>query len=211
MDNTEKKYKQAFSLFTISQFFMMLGLLEYGSYIKAISEIMGIFIIFQLVAFIMMIAAATKLHDFNKNFFYAFVTSIICLFTSLLASVGSESTEDFTIAWARGMDISSNILICVAYAYFFLGCKDHFIEEGMERNAKRCRFGFFYVIGMTILINLMAFIGSFNAIKTNYLVAAIFKYGALAMKLAMYLFMFIILVIMMRVMKKKEKEEEAHE
>ena len=67
MDNTEKKYKQAFSLFTISQFFMMLGLLEYGSYIKAISEIMGIFIIFQLVAFIMMIAAATKLHDFNKN------------------------------------------------------------------------------------------------------------------------------------------------
>ena len=64
---------------------------------------------------------------------------------------------------------------------------------------------------MTILINLIIFIGSFNAIKTNYLVAAIFRYGALAMKLAMYLFMFIILVIMMRAMKKKEKEEEAHE
>ena len=172
---------------------------------------MGLFVLFELTANIMMIAAVTKLHDFNKNFFYAFVTSIICLFVSLLASVGSESTEDFTIAWARGMDVSSNILICVAYAYFFLGCKDHFIEEGMERNAKRCRFGFFYVIGMTILINLMAFIGSFNAIKTNYLVAAIFRYGSLAMKLAMYLFMFIIIMIMMRAMKKKEKEEETHE
>ena len=211
MDNTAKKYKQAFLLFTISQFFMMLGLLEYGSSIKAISEIMGIFIIFQLIAFITMIAAATKLHDFNKNFFYAFVTSIICLFVSLLASVGSESTEDFTISWARGMDISSNILTCVAYAYFFLGCKDYFIEEGMERNAKRCRFGFFYVIGMTILINLMAFIGSFNGIKTNYIAASIFRYGALVVKLAMYLFMFIILVIMMRNMKNKQKEEEAHE
>ena len=64
---------------------------------------------------------------------------------------------------------------------------------------------------MTILINLMAFIGSFNGIKTNYIAASIFRYGALAVKLAMYLFMFIILVIMMRNMKNKQKEEEAHE
>ena len=210
MENT-KKYQKAFLIFTIAQFFMVLGLFEYGTSIKAISDIMGLFILFEFTALIMMIAAVTKLHDFNKNFFYAFITSIICLFTSLLATIGSESTEDFTVSWARGVDISSNILLCVAYAYFFLGCKDHFTEIGMERNAKRCRFGFFYVIGMTILVNLMAFIGSFNGIKTNYVAASIFRYGALAVKLAMYLFMFIILVIMMRAMKKKEKEEEAYE
>ena len=206
-----KKYQKAFLLFTIAQFFMMLGLFEYGTSIKAISDFMGLFVLFELTANIMMIAAVTKLHDFNKNFFYSFVTSIICLFTSLLATIGGESTEDFTVSWARGIDISSNILLCVSYAYFFLGCKDYFNEIGMERNAKRCRFGFFYVIGMTILINLMAFIGSFNGIKTNYIAASIFRYGALAVKLAMYLFMFIILLIMMRNMKNIQKEEETHE
>lgn len=205
------KYKKAFLIFTIAQFFMILGLFDNATSIKAISEIMGLFIIFEIVGFIMLIAAATKLRDFNKNFFYSFITFIICLFCSLLVSVGSESTEDFTIAWSRGLNVSLDILLCISYAYFFLGCKDHFNEAGMERNAKRCRFGFFYVIIMTILINLMAFIGSFNAIKTNYLLAAIFKYGGLAMKLAMYLFMFIILVLMMRNMKKQEKEEVTNE
>lgn len=211
MDNSLKKYQKAFLLFTIAQFFMMLGLFEYGTSIKALSDILGLFVIFAIVAYIMMIAAATKLRDFNKNFFYSFITSIICLFVSLLATVGAESTEDFTISWSRGLGISADILLCISYAYFFLGCKDHFNEIGLERNAKRCKFGFFYVIGMTVLINIVAFIGSFESIKTNYVVAAIFRYGSLAMKLAMYLFMFIILVIMMRNMKKIQKEEEAHE
>lgn len=208
MDTNIKKYQQAFLLFTIAQFFMMLGLFSYASTIKALSEWIFLFAIFQFVAFVLMIIASTKLRDFNKNYFYAFLSAVICLFITLLASVSKESTEDFTVAWGRGLSVSSDILLCIVYAYFFLGSKDHFIETGLERNVKRSRFGFIFVISMTILINLMAFIGSFNSVKTNFIATMIFRYGGLLMKFLMYLFMFIVLVLMM---KDSKKEETCHE
>lgn len=211
MDNNIKKYQGAFLVFTIAQFFMILSLFEYGSSIKALSEFMVLFALFQGVALIMMIVATTKLYSFNKNFFYSLITTIVCSLISLLGTVAKESTEDMTVAWSRGLNVSSDILLCMAYAYFFLGAKDQFTSYGLERNVKRSRLGFFYVIGLTIVINLMSFIGSFNGMKTNVLVAAIFRYGTLAMKFFMYSFMFIVLILMMVYVKKNYKEEEAHE
>lgn len=211
MDNNIKKYQGAFLVFTIAQFFMILSLFEYGSSIKALSEFMVLFALFQGVALIIMIVATTKLYSFNKNFFYSLITTIVCSLISLLGTVAKESTEDMTVAWSRGLNVSSDILLCMAYAYFFLGAKDQFTSYGLERNVKRSRLGFFYVIGLTIVINLMSFIGSFNGMKTNVLVAAIFRYGTLAMKFFMYSFMFIVLILMMVYVKKNYKEEEAHE
>ena len=211
MENSIKKYQRAFLIFTIAQFFMILSLFEYGSSIKALSEFMVLFALFQGVALIMMIVATTKLYSFNKNFFYSLITTIVCSLISLLGTVAKESTEDMTVAWSRGLNVSSDILLCMAYAYFFLGAKDQFTSYGLERNVKRSRLGFFYVIGLTIVINLMSFIGSFNGMKTNVLVAAIFRYGTLAMKFFMYSFMFIVLILMMVYVKKNYKEEEAHE
>ena len=211
MENSIKKYQHAFLVFTIAQFFMILSLFEYGSSIKALSEFMVLFALFQGVALIMMIVATTKLYSFNKNFFYSLITTIVCSLISLLGTVAKESTEDMTVAWSRGLNVSSDILLCMAYAYFFLGAKDQFTSYGLERNVKRSRLGFFYVIGLTIVINLMSFIGSFNGMKTNVLVAAIFRYGTLAMKFFMYSFMFIVLILMMVYLKKNYKEEEAHE
>ena len=211
MENSIKKYQHAFLVFTIAQFFMILSLFEYGSSIKALSEFMVLFALFQGVALIMMIVATTKLYSFNKNFFYSLITTIVCSLISLLGTVAKESTEDMTVAWSRGLNVSSDILLCMAYAYFFLGAKDQFTSYGLERNVKRSRLGFFYVIGLTIVINLMSFIGSFNGMKTNVLVAAIFRYGTLAMKFFMYSFMFIVLILMMVYLKKNYQEEEAHE
>ena len=211
MENSIKKYQGAFLVFTIAQFFMILSLFEYGSSIKALSEFMVLFALFQGVALIMMIVATTKLYSFNKNFFYSLITTIVCSLISLLGTVAKESTEDMTVAWSRGLNVSSDILLCMAYAYFFLGAKDQFTSYGLERNVKRSRLGFFYVIGLTIVINLMSFIGSFNGMKTNVLVAAIFRYGTLAMKFFMYSFMFLVLILMMVYLKKNYKEEEAHE
>ena len=211
MENSIKKYQHAFLVFTIAQFFMILSLFEYGSSIKALSEFMVLFALFQGVALIMMIVATTKLYSFNKNFFYSLITIIVCSLISLLGTVAKESTEDMTVAWSRGLNVSSDILLCMAYAYFFLGAKDQFTSYGLERNVKRSRLGFFYVIGLTIVINLMSFVGSFNGMKTNVLVAAIFRYGTLAMKFFMYSFMFIVLILMMVYLKKNYQEEEAHE
>lgn len=211
MDNNIKKYNQAFLLFTIAQFFMMLGLLQYGGSIKALAGILSLFALFQDIAFILMITAAVKLHEFNKNYFYAFITSIICLFISILATIAKESTEDMTVAWGRGLGISSDILLCVAYAYFFLGSKDRFKELELNKNVNRSKLGFVIVIVLTIVINLMSFIGSFNIVKTNYLVAAIFRYGGIAMRFTMYTFMFVIVLTMLIDMKKKIREEEHNE
>ena len=207
MDHNLKKYQTAFLIITIAQFFMMLSLLQYGGAIKALSGVLAIFALFQDIAFIMMIVAATKLYEFNKKYFYSFITSIICLFVTLLYTVAKESTEDMTVAWSRGLNVSSDILLCIAYAYFFLGSKDKFNELNLEKNVKRSRLGFFVVITITIVINLMSFFGSFNFVKTNYLVAAIFKYGGIAMRFVMYTFMFVIILVMKIDMKKNIKEE----
>lgn len=210
MDDNLKKYQTAFLIMTIAQFFMVLGLLQYGGAIKALSGILGIFALFTDAAFIMMIVAVTKLYEFNKNYFYCFITSIICLFVNILALVAKESTEDFTVAWARGLNVSFDILLCIAYAYFFLGSKEKFTELNLEKNIKRSRLGFFMVIGLTIAINLINFIGSFNFVRTNYIAAAIFKYGAIALRLALYTFMFVIIFIM-KIAIKKYALEEPHE
>ena len=211
MDNNKTKFSGAFLIFTISQFFMLLGLLDYGTSIKALSDWLIIFTLLQFVGFILIIVSSIKIYGFNKNYFYFFITSIICLFVFILSSVGAESTEDFTIAWARGLEVSSDILLCVVYAYFFLGSKEYFIEHSVSKNIKRSKIGFIVVIVLTIIINLLVFIGSFSGIRTNYVVAAIFKYSALLMEFIMYTFMVIVLILMMVEMKKEKGVEKAHE
>ena len=211
MDTNKQIYHRAFLIFTIAQFFMVIGLLDYGTSIKALSDWLIIFTFCQFIGFVLMVVASVKLYSFNKNYFYFFITSIICLFVSLLSGVGAESTEDFTIALARGLTISSDILLCVIYAYFFLGSKDYFLESQLKRNAKRSKVGFVFVIVMTIIINLTVFIGSFNSIRTNYIAAAIFKYSSVLMRFIMYTFMFVILILMMIDMKKLKKEEKTNE
>ena len=190
---------------------MLLGLLDFGTSIKALSDWLIIFTLLQFVGFILIIVSSIKIYGFNKNYFYFFITSIICLFVSILSSVGAESTEDFTIAWARGLAVSSDILLCVVYAYFFLGSKEYFIEHSVSKNIKRSKIGFIVVIVLTIIINLLVFIGSFSGIRTNYVAAAIFKYSALLMKFIMYTFMVIVLILMMVEMKKEKGVEKAHE
>ena len=208
---SQSKFKNAFLIFTISQFFMLLGLLDFGTSIKALSDWLIIFTLLQFVGFILIIVSSIKIYGFNKNYFYFFITSIICLFVSLLSSIGAESTEDFTIAWARGLTVSSDILLCIVYAYFFLGSKEYFIEHSVSKNIKRSKIGFIVVIVLTIIINLLVFIGSFSGIRTNYVASAIFKYSALLMKFIMYTFMVIVLILMMAEMKKEKGVETAHE
>ena len=211
MNNNKQVYRRAFLLFTIAQFFMAIGLLDYGTSIKALSDWLIIFTFCQFVGFLLMVAASIKLYSFNKNYFYFFITTIVCLFVAIISEVGTESTEDFTIALARGLTISSDILLCIIYAYFFLGSKEYFLDSQLTRNTKRSRVGFVFVIVMTIVINLTVFVGSFNSIRTNYIAAAIFKYSAVLMRFIMYIFMFVILVLMMNDMKKEKKEEDSNE
>ena len=211
MDNKTKRFDKAFLLFLIGQVFMMLGLIDYASSIKVLSDWLFIFSLLEIVGVILMIVASTMLYEFNKNYFYFFITSVICLFVNLLATFGEESTEDLTIAVARGLGITGDILLCVSYVYFFLGTRDYFLENELDKNAKRCKYSCFVVVILTIVINLMSFIRTVPVVQTNVIAASIFKYGCVAIKLGLYVYIFVILLLMKKTTDKKRKETNNNE
>lgn len=208
MDNKIKKFQKAFIIFTIAQIFIILGLLEYGSQIKAISNWMELFIFAELIGCILMVISATMLVSYNKNYFYLFVTAIIEPFLIIISVIAGESVEDFTVAWGKGLTITTDVLLCLVYVYFFLGTRDYFSETDLAKNVNRSKVGFLVIVISTIAINLLNFVRTFSFVKTNYIVASILRYGTLALKFGMYTFIFVILLLIVINMQKKRKEKQ---
>ena len=207
MDNKVKKFQKAFLIFTIAQFFMILGLFGNVTSIKTLSNWLFLFGFCKLIGGILMIVASSMLYQYNKNYFYFFVTTIIDMFIFIICMVGEESTEDVTVAFSRGLSITADILLGIVYIYFFLGTRDYFKEEELiESNSKKSKIGFIIIIVLMIVINLLSFIKTFDAVKTNLIATAVFKYGAFITKLVMYVFIFVVLVLMMINLQKKRKE-----
>ena len=207
MDNKVKKFQKAFLIFTIAQFFMVLGLFGNVTSIKALSNWLFLFGFCKLIGGILMIVASSMLYQYNKNYFYFFVTTIIDMFIFIICMVGEESTEDVTVAFSRGLSITADILLGIVYIYFFLGTRDYFKEEELiESNSKKSKIGFIIIIVLMIVINLLSFIKTFDVVKTNLIATAVFKYGAFITKLVMYVFIFVVLVLMMINLQKKRKE-----
>ena len=152
MNNDIKKFQKAYLLFALAQFFIILSLFSYGGNIKALSELFFLFDLFSIVGSILMIIAATRLVFINRNCFYFFVSTMFYFFISLLATFGNESTEDLTVAIARGLNTSSTLLICMVYVYFFLGTRDYFKENGLTGNIKSSKLGYIWVISCTALL-----------------------------------------------------------
>ena len=212
MDNKVKKFQKAFLIFTIAQFFMILGLFGNVTSIKALSNWLFLFGFCKLIGGILMIVASSMLYQYNKNYFYFFVTTIIDMFIFIICMVGEESTEDVTVAFSRGLSITADILLGIVYIYFFLGTRDYFKEEELiESNSKKSKIGFIIIIVLMIVINLLSFIKTFDVVKTNLIATAVFKYGAFITKLVMYVFIFVVLVLMMINLQKKRKEIAANE
>ena len=207
MDNKVKKFQKAFLIFTIAQFFMILGLFGNVTSIKALSNWLFLFGFCKLIGGILMIVASSMLYQYNKNYFYFFVTTIIDMFIFIICMVGEESMEDVTVAFSRGLSITADILLGIVYIYFFLGTRDYFKEEELiESNSKKSKIGFIIIIVLMIVINLLSFIKTFDVVKTNLIATAVFKYGAFITKLVMYVFIFVVLVLMMINLQKKRKE-----
>ena len=207
MDNKVKKFQKAFLIFTIAQFLMVLGLFGNVTSIKALSNWLFLFGFCKLIGGILMIIASSMLYQYNKNFFYFFVTTIIDMFIFIICMIGEESTEDVTVAFSRGLSITADILLGIVYIYFFLGTRDYFKEEELiESNSKKSKIGFIIIIVLMIVINLLSFIKTFDVVKTNLIATAVFKYGAFITKLVMYVFIFVVLVLMMINLQKKRKE-----
>ena len=207
MDNKVKKFQKAFLIFTIAQFFMILALFDYATSIKVLSNWLFLFGFCKLIGGILMIIASSTLYQYNKNYFYFFVTTIIDMFIFIICMIGEESTEDSTVALCRGLSITADILLGIVYIYFFLGTRDYFKEEELiESNSKKSKIGFIIIIVLMVIINLLSFIKTFDVVKTNLIAQAVFKYGAVITKLVMYVFIFVVLILMMINLQKKRKE-----
>lgn len=206
MDNKIKRFQKAYILFTIAQLFIILGLFSYGTQIKALSDWLYIFTIIELVGHVLIIIASTMLFRYNNNYFLFFITSIVSLFINIIAIVGLESTEDLTVAWARGLAISGDILLCLIYVYFFMGTRDYFVENGLTGNVKRSKMGYIFIIVSTIVRNIISFVRTFSIVKTNYIASAVLRYGSLLIEFITYTFIFVVLMIMIVHMQKKRKE-----
>lgn len=204
MDSKTKKFDKAFLLFAIGQLFMVIGLLDYASSIKVLADWLFLFSILEIVGVVLMIISSTMLYEYNKKYFYFFITSIICLFINLLSAFGDESTEDFTIAVAKGLGISGDILLCASYVYFFLGTKEYFIDEKLDKNASRSKLSCLVIVILMIAINVMNFMKTVSFVQTNLIAMSIFKYGSVALKFGMYAYIFVILLIMKSDKKRKE-------
>lgn len=206
MNNDIKKFKNAYFLFALAQAFIILSLFSYGGQIKALSELFFLFEWFAVAGGALMIVAATKLVFINRNCFYFFVSTMFYFFINFLAIIASESTEDLTVALGKGLDISGQLLLCVTYVYFFLGTRDYFKENGLEGNIKNSKFGYIIVIACTAVLMIIDFISPWNAVKTNYVLITILKYGSLVIELFMYTFVLVILIMMLVYMHKRSKE-----
>lgn len=198
MDKTIKKYNTGVILFTVGQFFTILGIFSVGSYFKALSEWLILFTIASFVGAILMAISSLLLFKYNRHYFLFFLTTLFYLFCTILQSVADESTVDMTVAWSRGLAVSEELLLCLIYMYFFLGARDYIKENGLATKRKSIHIltmvGFIFVIFSTITVNVMDFIRTFNAVKTNYVATLVLKYGALLIRLVTSVFILVVLI-----------------
>lgn len=143
-----------------------------------------------------MIIASARLLRVNKHFFHFFLSSVFLIFAVILNDIGSESTNDFTVAWTRGLEVSTDILLCLCFVYFFLGTELYFKEQGLLDNSKRSKAGYIFIISTTIAVNIISYLRTFDFIKVNHIASATLKYGSLALKLVTYVFILVVLIIM---------------
>lgn len=211
MNQDIKKFQNAYLLFALAQFFIILSLFSYAGTIKALSELFFLFDIFSAVGSVLLIIAATRLVFINRNCFYFFVTTMFYFFIGLLATFGNESTVDSTVAIARGLKTSETLLLCMIYVYFFLGTRDYFKEHNLIGNVKHSNIAYIVVIVGTIILMVIDFISPWNSVKTNYVLSSILRYSSLALYLTIYVFVLVLLILMLIYMKKRRKEIENNE
>lgn len=213
MDNQTKiqYFQKSLRLFIIGQALIILGTLQLGAQIKALPEWLALFFFFDLVGSIMMIVSALRMYSYNKNFFYCFLTAFVYLFIVIIVVIGNESTSDFTVAWVRGLSISSDILLCVIYVYFFLGTGDYCLELGVVDKPKKSKAGYIFVISATIIRNILDYLRTFSAIRTNYILVTVFKYSGMLIVLVAYIFVLVVLILIYVHVRKKLKEVNLNE
>ena len=202
-----KKFQKGFLLFFIGHIFLTIGAFYIGVQFKVIPSWVGLFVIFFSIAYILMGIGIFYIYRFNKNLTLAFITIGIQLVIGLLANVASTSMDDSYLFWSKGLEWSSQILLCIFYVYFFLGCHDYFASLGIERAKKHSRTGFI-VFPILYTIQLALTLGKdFKVVKYNLIANRMFLYGSWLFNFVIYFFVLSLLILIVVYMHKLRKED----
>lgn len=208
MNEKVKKLQKGFILFTIGQFLVLIGSFSYLGTLKVIPQWVENLSLFSLVGVILFIFALSKIYFFNKHFLHSYITSFIVLVIAVLQTVAADSKTEAFVAWSRGLLVSSDILLCITYVYFFMGVYLFFVEEKILSGVRNAKITYTFIITAFILKNIFSFVKSFNEIKVQPIAYMVFNYGTILIQLVFDVVLLVSLItIMVYVQKHYQKGE----
>lgn len=207
MDDKElRKFRRAFIFFWIGQICLLISLLSFDGRFKFLPFIITMLKFFNPVGYILSLVGLFLLRNQNKQFYLSLVTFGFFVSVGLLKTVCETSTDEFYINWAKGLDWSIEILKCILYAYFLLGCRQYFKENGLLHIEKRTRVTMIVFISLIVLERLSVFLLYFNPIKANIMLNRVLTFGELFINIAAYAFLVGMLTNLFIAICKKRKE-----
>lgn len=200
------KFKKAFRLFIIGQFFLLIGTINIGADFKVLPYWLSYFIVASLFGFVLILIATIKLYKVNKNYLRTLIALSIYLVISILADTCAHSKDDFYLIWSSHLAISADFILCILYVCFLLGTSDYLKEDNINQGNRKSKIGALVLVIIFIIERLLAFAASLNPVRLNVVAYSICKFGAWGLEFVIDAYVFVILVAIYYLIKKKEKE-----
>ena len=201
-----KAFRSSFTLFWLSQICFLLGSLHFDGRFKVLPDAIVLLVIFQVIGYVLMAITLYRTRKVNHEFYLSGITFIILGAVSILKSVCTTSTDEFYINWAKGVDWSIQVLKCITYFYFFLGCYKYFVSLGHTHIGKKSKIGAIIFVSLFILERLTVFLMFFNGIRANIMANRILTFGQIVINLVIYIYLVVITSVIFVNMHKKRKE-----
>ena len=201
-----KKFKISFKLFFIGLICILISLFYFDGRFKFLPDWLALLAIFNVVGNVLILIALFRTYKINRHFYLSLLTFGFFVAVGILKSVCLTSTDDFYINWAKGLDWSIQVLKCIIYIYFFLGCHDYFVSIKFARTDKYAKVGAFILIGLLILERLSVFLLFFNPVRANVWLNRICTFGQIIIRINMYSFLVVACIVLITSMNKRRKE-----
>ena len=202
MENS--KFKKAFILFIIGQFFLLVGTLNIGANFKVLPSWFALFILASFIGFVLFYLACIKLYKINKNYLRTLISLVIYTVICILADACARSKDDFYLTWSNGLTVSASFILCVFYVCFFLGTSDYFKGENAKQGNKKSKIAAIMLVILFVTERVLAFISSFNAVKLNLVFYSVCRFGSWGLQFVINAYIFAILIVIFVHMNKKD-------
>ena len=204
--NGIKSFQKAFAIFIVGQIFLIISTFSYLSNINGVPYFITHFSYFLAISNILDIIALLLIKDLNKNFLYAYFSSLIFLIVTIVYHISMSSNTSFYVAIGRGLDWSRDFIQCIIYVYFFKGCASLFEKYNLKTGQKLAKATTYILIGLFITMEVLDYLVSVRTIQKNYVLHRIFLYSSWGFTFLIYSLAFVIVIRSGVYIKKKFKK-----